>query len=358
MNELIQIPIFLYWATTTRGNYIMLDSLRKQKKPRKNKIYTPKTIDTRNHAFNVGIAIDYSPLMALWLGHIAYWMEQNLSLDRHIHDGLCWMYDTLEAIGEKFPYLTRRQIETMINNSVDEGLIVKGNYNHTGYDRTCWYALAPKAYFYFQHLLTEKYLKRLFLSISHNCEMDFTDFGNGFPRNVTPIPHTDPHTDPNTCVGVSDAPATHTNIKELKKEKAEKNALECDEVQDLFKAKFQGRAISLHEIFEDCKEHYEQKSLWATKDKFLKWLKREKAENYPQIDTHSGKKSNVVKLFTDEEDALLGEYRHYLKTWSTTKTIEEWFPNEEKRNKVLEAVAKEKELMKNADRRRMQANSK
>lgn len=272
----------------------MLDHDSKPKKTRQPKICTPKTIDTRSHAFNVGIAIDYSPLMALWLAHLGYWMEQNLSVDKHIHDGLCWMYDTLDAIGEKFPYLTRRQIETMINNSEEEGLIVKGNYNHTGYDRTCWYALTPKAYFYFQHLMTEKYLKRLFFSISQKCEMDFTEFVNGFPRNVTPIPHTDPDTDPNECVGEAEASAAHNNsLKKLKKAKAEQKALECEEAKKIFESKFADREVTLQEIFTACQEHYDQKRLWATKDKFLKWLETEKPENY--------KKLLVVKKETDEQ---------------------------------------------------------
>ncbi|MGL6123271.1 MAG: hypothetical protein ACRC1W_09695 [Shewanella sp.] len=167
---------------------------------------TCQTIDSRNHSFNVGIAIDYSPDMALWIGHLAFFMEYNLSINKNIHDGLCWTYDTLDALVERMPYFSRRQLETIINNSVKEALVQKGNYNQTGYDRTCWYALTPKAYTYFQHLLSDKYLKRLFNSISPNCEMDFTELCNRFRRNVTTIPATDPATnlvnknnDENTC---------------------------------------------------------------------------------------------------------------------------------------------------------------
>ena len=140
----------------------------KPRTPRKPKVYTVKTVDPRSHAFNVGIATDFSPDIALWLGHIAFWTEKNLANNKNIHNGLAWCYDTLDAICDYFPYYTRRQIETIINKSVEEGLVERGNYNHTSYDRTVWYALTPKAYFYFQHLLTNKYLERLFLSISHS----------------------------------------------------------------------------------------------------------------------------------------------------------------------------------------------
>lgn len=171
--------------------------LCKPRTPRKPKIYTVKTIDTRSHGFNVGIATDFkSPDMALWVGHIGYWAEKNLASNKHIHDGLVWCYDTLDALCDIFPYYSRRQIETIIDNSIKEGLVTRGNYNRTSYDRTGWYALTPKAYFYFQHLLTDKYLKRLYLSISQICEMDFTEYVNGFPRSVTTIPDTDPDPDP------------------------------------------------------------------------------------------------------------------------------------------------------------------
>ncbi len=152
------------------------------------------TLEPTKHAFNVGIAKDFGITTALFLEHLYFWSQKNLANNTHIHDGLVWCYDTLEAIGDYFPYLTRRQIETMINNCVKEGLVARGNYNKTTYDRTCWYALTKKSYYYFPNLVNEKYLNRLFLSISQKCEMDFTEWVNGFPHYVTPIPDTDPDT--------------------------------------------------------------------------------------------------------------------------------------------------------------------
>jgi hypothetical protein len=152
--------------------------------------------DTRSHAFPVSIAEKYSITIALWLQHIAFWTENNLSLNKNIHDGLCWSYTTLEALRDKFPYMSKSQIETMINNSINHGLLIKGNYNQNKYDRTIWYALTPKAYIYFGHLLNEKYLQRLYLSISEKSEIDFGDFRNGFPKIRTPIPDTKPDTKP------------------------------------------------------------------------------------------------------------------------------------------------------------------
>jgi hypothetical protein len=76
--------------------------------------------------------------------------------------------------------------------------------------------------------------------------------------------------------------ASHTEIslKKSRKELAESKALEAPEIKELFNSKFAGLNISLEQLFAECQEHYEQKSLWATRDKFLKWVKEERIENY------------------------------------------------------------------------------
>lgn len=79
------------------------------------------------------------------------------------------------------------------------------------------------------------------------------------------------------CVGTS---ASHTQISTLKKQKAETQALESHEANEIFKAKFEGRDITLEELFAQCQEHYDQKRLWATKSKFVKWLQNERPDNF------------------------------------------------------------------------------
>ncbi len=146
------------------------------------------------HALDTNLAAQYGVNIALLLESFQYWTFKNLTREHHILDGLCWSYDTLDALCEVFPYWTRRQIDHTIINAVKHGLLVKGNYNQTKYDRTLWYALTPKAYVFFPDLVNEKYLKMLYSSISQNCEIDYTNFRNRFPTNVTPIPPTDPPT--------------------------------------------------------------------------------------------------------------------------------------------------------------------
>jgi hypothetical protein len=238
------------------------------------------TQDSRKHSFSVSIAIDYSPVMAIWLDYLENRIENNLSLEKHIHDGLCWIYDTLDALCLKFPYFSRRQIERMINNSVQEGLVVKGNYNHTTYDRTVWYALTPKAYFYFQHLITAKNLKTLYLSISPNGDMDFTEWRNGFHQTVTTIPITDPIPDPIKREGEKTPPSQNVKKFPNSKERTEKAVYEAEELRKFFDTKFAGLNITYDDLFKACQEHYEAKRQWVTFKKWKEWLERERLDSY------------------------------------------------------------------------------
>jgi hypothetical protein len=93
---------------------------------------------------------------------------------------------------------------------------------------------------------------------------------------------------------------TQHTIKKLKKEKAEQNAIQCEEAQSIFQAKFEGRQVTIEELFESCREHYDQKSTWASKDKFIKWLKRERPENFPKIGANEDKNSKWAKASPEE----------------------------------------------------------
>ena len=98
----------------------------------------------------------------------------------------------------------------------------------------------------------------------------------------------------NKCVGAN-ATNTQASSKKSQKELVEYKALNNESIQTLFREKFSGLDITLEQLFSACKEHYEQKSLWATCDKFLKWIKSEKIENYKKSDS-----KNQIKE-TDEQ---------------------------------------------------------
>ncbi len=96
------------------------------------------------NSFNTNIAVKYSVEVAIFLQHIAQWSLNNLSHNKHIHDGYVWTYNTHEGLKKFFPYWSTDQIRRVIKKAVDEGLVQKGNYNKTKYDHTCWYALTDQ----------------------------------------------------------------------------------------------------------------------------------------------------------------------------------------------------------------------
>lgn len=79
--------------------------------------------------------------------------------------------------------------------------------------------------------------------------------------------------------------------KTLKKITIEKTTLADEEIKNLFEEKFRDYTITLQQLFDNCQQHYEQKSLWATKEKFTRWIKNERIENY--------EKKSKVKLVRD-----------------------------------------------------------
>lgn len=102
----------------------------------------PKTM---YHFFRTDIAAQYGINAAVLLENIRYWVDKNEANRVHFHEGRYWTYNSVKAFVEMFPYLSEKQIRGALSKLEDEGLILKGNYNTSPYDRTAWYALTDKA---------------------------------------------------------------------------------------------------------------------------------------------------------------------------------------------------------------------
>ena len=93
------------------------------------------------HSFDPAIAEKAGVNAAVIYQNIAFWVEKNRANNKHLHEGRYWTYNSMRAFEELFPYLTQKQIRTAIDKLIDCGLIVAGNFNKAGYDRTKWYSL-------------------------------------------------------------------------------------------------------------------------------------------------------------------------------------------------------------------------
>jgi hypothetical protein len=128
--------------------------------------------------FNIEIARRFGTDSAIFLQNIIYWCNKNKFNGKHFYEGRYWTYNTADAFSSLFPFLTSRQVERIVNNLEKNGLLIVGNFNKNGYDRTKWFSVNETVY------------KSYVSTNSPNGEMDFTKRGNGFTQTVETIPDT------------------------------------------------------------------------------------------------------------------------------------------------------------------------
>lgn len=109
-----------------------------------NKIFTRKS---QSHSYDVDNACLYGVECAILINHFIFWIEQNQTLGRNFHDGRTWMYQTQKEIAAIYPYWSEDTIFRNIKKLVDEGVLIKGNYNKTSFDKTIWYAFKNEEMF-------------------------------------------------------------------------------------------------------------------------------------------------------------------------------------------------------------------
>jgi hypothetical protein len=125
------------------------------------------------HCFNIELAKKYGVEEAILFNHIYFWIEKNKANKKHFYDGNYWTYNSVRAFSDLFPYWSAKQIDRILKSLINQNVLLTGNFNKVGYDKTKWYAINP-----------------LLSLILPNGEMDFTKRENGFDQTVKPIPDT------------------------------------------------------------------------------------------------------------------------------------------------------------------------
>ena len=135
------------------------------------------------HMFDTEIATRYGVNAAVLFQNIAFWCNHSRANGTNFHDGLYWTYNSVKAFQELFPYLGKSQISSALQKLLDEGLIVKGNYNKVAYDRTMWYAVTE---------LGDTMFRKPINAVAENQRFDLSKIGNGNSENREPIPDINP----------------------------------------------------------------------------------------------------------------------------------------------------------------------
>ena len=86
--------------------------------------------------FDGAVAEMYGVDGAVFISRLQFWIEKNAANDRHWHEGRYWTYNSLRAMEKLFPFWSRRQIERIVKNLRDKGVLLTANYARDTHDRT------------------------------------------------------------------------------------------------------------------------------------------------------------------------------------------------------------------------------
>jgi hypothetical protein len=141
------------------------------------------------HSFDPQIAAKVGVNAAVIYQNLVFWTEKNAANNRHKYDDRYWTYNSIKAFETLFPYLTTSQIRTAIRHLLENDLIVEGNYNKAGYDRTKWYSV--------------------------NSQTHLSNLANGTAKNRKPIPDSKPDIKPDNITSSNDDGALDYYFEEL-----------------------------------------------------------------------------------------------------------------------------------------------
>lgn len=77
---------------------------------------------------------------AIFLQQIHYWIKKS----KHFYDGTYWVYGTHDEWQVQFPFWSVSTIRRTITSLEKLNILVAGNYNKKGFDKTKWYSINYK----------------------------------------------------------------------------------------------------------------------------------------------------------------------------------------------------------------------
>jgi len=147
------------------------------------------SFQSTSHQLSVDVAVKYGIEEALIISNFQFWINKNYSDGINKHDDRTWTYNTTESLAKLFPYMTTRAVRYALDGLVKKGVLIKGNYNKAGYDRTAWYAFFDeKTWLY----TVASDLTKTSITFDENVNSHLTKTANGFDKNVQPIPDNKP----------------------------------------------------------------------------------------------------------------------------------------------------------------------
>ncbi len=79
---------------------------------------------------------------AVVLQQIHYWLQENERSEKNYHEGRYWTYNSIRAWQEtNFPFWSINTVDRTFTKLRDMGLLIAGNFNRAGFDKTTWYTI-------------------------------------------------------------------------------------------------------------------------------------------------------------------------------------------------------------------------
>lgn len=207
------------------------------------------------HSFKVALAKEFGVEEAILIHNFYFWIKENKANDRNCFDGRYWTFNSQKAYAEWFSYLSEGKIKRIINNLVEKGILMKGNYNPNQYDRTNWYAFTD-----------------LGLAIVQKSYIDELKMANGKVEISQPIPDNIPNNKP-YIFSPSDEGSSDTLFDD---DATSTMSMLTSEVDKIVEAQGKAAPEDIAEIFEDLWLMYERKGSKANaKKEFAKLTMQE-----------------------------------------------------------------------------------
>jgi hypothetical protein len=140
-------------------------------------------------SFNVEFANRYGIDEAIMIKSFQFWIRLNKANGNNFNDGKYWTYNTNKSLALYFSFWSEKQVRRIIESLVDKGILLKGNYNKIGYDRTIWYAFTDEDLYLSDNFhLPYNGLDQKGNTILPNGQMDIPKRANRFAQKGEPIP--------------------------------------------------------------------------------------------------------------------------------------------------------------------------
>lgn len=115
---------------------------------------------------------------AIVLQQIHYWLQKRLN----VVEGDAWVYNSVDKWQEQFPFWSYDTVKRTITKLEKMGLLITGNFNKRGMDRTKWYRIDYEV------------LSTFVLPLGQNAPMIRADCTDHQGKMHRPIPETTPET--------------------------------------------------------------------------------------------------------------------------------------------------------------------